>query len=763
MRTGILLCGALLACACAAAAETHTVLIEAEAFQDKGGWVVDQQFMQQMGSPYLMAHGMGEPVEDARTRVKVPAAGQYRVLVRTWDWASPWNVAESPGKFQVLVNGKPLAPTFGAKGAKWDWQEGGTVELSGSAEIALHDLTGFNGRCDAIILTTDAKLSPPNAGEAMAAFRRTLLGLPEEPEDAGQFDLVVVGGGIAGTCAAVSAARLGLNVALVHDRPVLGGNNSSEIRVHLGGDIFKPPYPALGGIVAELGPRQGGNAQPAHVYEDEKKLRVVQGEKTLHLFENVHVLAVEREGSRIAAVVGQHIENGKRLRFAAPLFVDSTGDGTVGFLAGADFRYGRESRAETNEELAPEHADRQTMGTSVMWYSAKIDEPSTFPETPWAIQFYDRNYQKATAGNWNWETGFNVDQIEDFERVRDHGLRAVFGNWSYQKNKAPDKANYANRKLDWVAYIGGKRESRRLLGDVILAQQDIVEGRVFPDASVTTTWTIDLHYPIQSDQFPGEEFRSVAQHVKIKPYAIPYRCLYSRNVDNLFMAGRHISVTHVALGTIRVMRTTGMMGEVVGMAAAISKKHDTTPRGVYEKHLDELKELMQRGVGKALPPRSAAALAPPPWLKDAGPNLARQAKVAVSSRYDANMYAPEAINDGQIDTGNNRGRWVSNTELPHEVELRWTTPQAVSAVRIVSGQSGSGTAQTPITDFAFQYHDGQAWRDVPGAKAEDNEAVDWAARFAPVQTDRLRMTVTRAPGDLARLWELEVYNPPKAE
>jgi hypothetical protein len=156
-------------------------------------------------------------------------------------------------------------------------------------------------------------------------------------------------------------------------------------------------------------------------------------------------------------------------------------------------------------------------------------------------------------------------------------------------------------RLGWVAYIGGKRESRRLMGDVILQEQDIAGRREFPDASVTATWSIDLHEPTakQKAQFPGGEFRSVASFGKKAPYAIPYRCFYSRNVENLFMAGRNISVTHVALGTVRVMRTTGMMGEVVGMDDAIARKHDTTPRGVYENHLGELKAAMTRGVGKS--------------------------------------------------------------------------------------------------------------------------------------------------------------------
>jgi len=588
--------------------EPPAVLIEAEGFDELGGWVVDQQFIGQMGSPMLLAHGLGVPVEDAATAVELPAAGTYHVWVRTRDWAAPWKAGGAPGRFQVLVDGKPLATTFGTEGAKWHWQEGGTIQVAGGkAKVALHDLTGFDGRCDAILFAAGADFSPPDDGQPLAAFRRQALALPEEPDDAGQFDLVVVGGGMAGTCAAVSASRLGLKVALIQDRPVLGGNNSSEVRVHLGGEIRQPPYPALGGLVDELDPGPGENAQEAAKYDDEKKLRVVAAEKNLFLSLSTHTFKVEKEGNRIVAVVAKKTRSGKELRFRAPLFADCTGDATVGYLAGADYRYGRESRQETGEPLAPEQPDRQTMGTSVMWYSVETDAPTTFPDCPWAIQFNEQNYQKALAGDWDWETGFCRDQIEEFELIRDHGLRAVYGNWAFQKNHAPDKERYARRKLGWVAYVGGKRESRRLLGDVVLQQQDVVKAREFPDASVTTTWSIDLHFPVQSDRFPGEEFRSRAEFLKLKPYPIPYRCFYSRNVDNLFMAGRNVSVSHVALGTVRVMRTCGMMGEVVGMAAAVCRRHNTTPRHVYTNYLDELKELMTHGVGKQPPPPAKPA------------------------------------------------------------------------------------------------------------------------------------------------------------
>jgi len=582
-------------------AGAQVILVEAESFANHGGWVVDQQSIDQMGSAYLLAHGLGRPVADAATVVRFPTPGRYRVWVRTRDWVAPWNAPGAPGRFQVLVDRKPLGALFGTQGAKWHWQDGGAVDIgSDQAVVALHDLTGFEGRCDAIFFTSDMNFVPPDEGELLTAFRGMVLSLPEEPQDAGSFDLVVVGGGIAGTCTAVSAARLGLQVALIQDRPVLGGNNSSEVRVHLNGEVNQPPYPALGGVVNELDTGLRGNAQPAEHYNDQQKLKVVLAEKNIHLFLNMHAYKVEKQGNRIVAVIARQTEDTGRWRFTAPLFADCTGDGTLGFLAGADWRMGRESKEETGESLAPEKPDRMTMGASVQWYATEAARPVSFPDCPWALQFTEKSCQYLTRGDWDWETGMNRNQITEFEYIRDHALRAVYGNWAFLKNQSQRKAKYANLQLEWVAYIAGKRESRRLLGDVILKQQDVQRRRSFTDAFVTTTWSIDLHYPNpeNSKYFPGEEFRSIAKYLRIKPYAIPYRCFYSRNIENLFMAGRCISVTHVALGTVRVMRTCGMMGELVGMAASLCKKYDTNPRGVYENHLGRLKQLARVGVGK---------------------------------------------------------------------------------------------------------------------------------------------------------------------
>ena len=576
----------------------NAVLVETESFANKGGWVIDQQSMDVMGSPYLMAHGMGIPVADASTTVTFPKKGKYRIFVRTRNWTAPWS-DEAAGRFTVLIDGKSLSKVFGLNEQEWSWVEGGTVTVNNTrVEIALHDLTGFNGRCDAIYFTTDKSDVPPNNLEGLQALRKDLLGIDKDPEES-EFDFVVIGGGVSGTCAAISAARLGVKVALVQNRPLLGGNNSSEVRVHLGARINLEPYPALGNLVNEIGPDRGGNAQPKDYYEDDKKLRAVQNEPNISLFLNYHANQVVTEGGKIVKVIAQNLETGKKQAFSAPMFADCTGDGTIGFLAGAEYMSGRESRATFNEPTAPEVADNLTMGISVQWFSEKQDTPSDFPDINWGLPWSDEKAFAITRGDWDWETGMGKDMINETESIRDYGLLVVYSNWSYLKNHYTPKEKFRNEKLTWVAYIGGKRESRRLVGDYILTENDLINQNFLPDGTAPTSWTIDLHYPDPEnlEKFDGEAFRSIAVHTKIYPYPIPFRCLYSKNIDNLMMAGRDISVSHVALGTVRLMRTGGMMGEVIGMAASVCKDKNVTPRDIYKSHFSDLEKLMLKGTG----------------------------------------------------------------------------------------------------------------------------------------------------------------------
>jgi len=718
----------------------HQVLVEAESFSDFGGWVVDQQAMDQMGSPYLLAHGLGVPVKDASATLTFPAPGTYHVWVRTFDWVARWNAPGQPGRFQVAIDGNPLPTAFGTKGADWAWHDGGEAQITKTtATLALHDLTGFEGRCDAILFTTDGKFQPPNDLAALTAFRRSALGLPAAPDPAGSFDLVVVGGGIAGTCVAISSARLGLTVALVQDRPVLGGNNSSEVRVWLSGRASVKPYPCIGEIVREMNTRQKTCPATAPEYADDRKLALVKAESNISLFVNCHANEAETQGDRIVAVVAQHILTARRLRFVGRWFADCTGDGTIGFLAGADHEMTRKGH----------------MGRTNLWRVVDTGQPCSFPRCPWAHDLTDKPFphQLSRLGKWFWESGFDHDPIAEGERIRDNNFRAMYGAWDCLKNV---RKLYPNHRLQWAAYIAGKRESRRLLGDVVLTKDDLMQTREYPDGSVPTSWSIDLHLPAKPyvKGFEEDPFISKAHFTHYKrPYWIPYRCFYSRNVANLFMAGRDVSVTHEALGTVRVMRTTGMMGEVVGRAAYLCKAHQTDPRGVYESHLDELKELLLKRLSK---PRPRVV---PDWVKRAGKNLAREARVTVLASRNADEWPPSQINDGEADTDLNELRWLSAPQLPHWIELAWEKPQTIGIVRVISGYNSGGSVADPIADFVLQHHDGNEWQDLEGTQVTGNREVDWHVAFGPVTTRRVRLLVTKTQIKISRIWEVEVYGP----
>ena len=568
----------------ASAASAATLLVEAESFEDRGGWKLDTQFIREMGSPYLLAHGLGRPVADATTTVSIPTAGTWHVWVRTKDWVARWKAPGTPGRFQLLVDGKPLEATFGTEGAEWGWQPGGTVDLpAGEISLALHDLAGFDGRCDCIAFTSGPE-PPPNDSAILPGWRRTALGLPAEPETKGPYDLVVIGGGYSGMGAAISAARQGLTVALVQDRPVLGGNGSSEVRVWAMGLIRRGRYPRIGEIVEEFADKATKSPGTYEEFEDAKKERIVRAEPTIDLFLNTHAFAVTREDNQILSVTALDTRTSRELEFTGSFFCDATGHATIGHLAGA--------------ETVMEPKGR--MGMSNMWAWANSDQPESFPETPWALplEMADFPYPRDFHGQWFWESGFDKDPLADAEGIRDWNLRAVFGAFNAMKNRG-GAADHANAELTWVAYIGGPRESRRILGDVVLSQEDIVEKKEFPDGCVPSTWSIDLHYPKEeyAKKFPDNPFISIAVHDRRVDrsvgYPVPYRCFYSKDVENLFMAGRCISVTHEALGTVRVMKTCGMMGEVVGKAVSVAVRHGTTPRGVYENHWDEMDELLK--------------------------------------------------------------------------------------------------------------------------------------------------------------------------
>ncbi|MGC9343911.1 MAG: FAD-dependent oxidoreductase [Bacteroidales bacterium] len=583
MRQSLLLLLLVLLFSCKSPQENESsILIEAESFQNKGGWMVDPQYVEQMGSPYLLAHGLGQPVNDAEAVFQVEEKGKYNCWVRTMNWApGEW---QAPGRFQIIVNDKLMDEILGSIEG-WSWQYAGNVSLEkGENRISLKDLTGFDGRCDAVFFST-SKESPPDDFKALEEWRNQQHRLTQVPEKSMNFDLVITGGGIAGCAAAIAAAEEGMKVALIHDRPVLGGNASGEIRVHTLGI-----YGYFERILKMLDTEHYPNGDPKAHQEDEGRLRNIQKYENIKLYLNWRAYDAFADDNEIEYVDARQTSSGERLRFTAPLFVDCTGDGWIGYWAGAEYNYGRESVYtydegwdEHGELWSPEEPDSFVMGASILWRSQNAGKSVEFPKVPWALEV-SKDHSSAN-GEWYWEYSSNeLHQVEDAEKIRDHMLKAIYGSFYNEKQKEGNDS----LELQWVGYLLGKRESRRLTGDYIFSFKDVTEQRLFPDAVVMEDREVDVHYQQFLVDPSKPDFLSEALFYKTPRYYIPYRSLYSKNINNLFMAGRCFSCSHVGLGGPRVMRTTGQMGAAVGYAASICKKHNVLPRDVYEKHLDEL-------------------------------------------------------------------------------------------------------------------------------------------------------------------------------
>jgi hypothetical protein len=578
---------ALLAWLIPAPAPGATVIwCEAELFDDLGGWLRDAQFVDQMGSPFLLAYGLEGPVKDAVTTVEVPAAGQYRLWVRARDWLPEF----SPGRFQVLLDGKPREHVFGQSKAKgWIWEDGGTQALAaGRLKVQLHDLSGHYGRCDALVLTDDAGYRPPDDLKALDAQRIAHGGVSREVKKLEPFDTVVVGGGLAGTFAAVASARMGCKTVLIQNRPVLGGNGSSEVLVNPEGDTTREPLdPAEGGIIEEVrGPVAG--------YSD-RMLKLCEHQPNLTLLLNTHATGVElRAPGAIAAVTALCVTTKQRLLIPGTTFIDCTGDGEIGFWAGAEWRHGREPRSMYHESRAPVEADGHTMGGTLRYATEKTTAPVEFHAPPWARKFEKCSdftkgrHPQLSFGGWQWvlEYGGMSNTFTDAEEIRDELLRILWGAWDHLKNHCPKVAAEADKyKLTWVSYVVGKRESRRIIGDHVLIESEIAKKELFPDRVSYAGWGIDIHPPGGFyDTAPPATFSH-----KVK-FSIPFRCLYSKDVCNLMMAGRCISVSHVALGATRVMITCGLQGQAVGTAAGFCKLHQADPRTVGQRYIADLQQ-----------------------------------------------------------------------------------------------------------------------------------------------------------------------------
>ena len=423
-------------------------------------------------------------------------------------------------------------------------------------------------------------------------------------------DVCVIGGGLAGLIAAVSAARHGARVLLMQDRPMLGGNASSEVRMWVRGAAGRENRET--GILQEL-ELENIYRNPTMNYSlwDSVMLQAVLQEKNITLLLNCSCMDCETENGRIVSVTGWQLNTYSFHRVHAQVFLDCSGDSVLAPISGAAYRVGREGKAEFDEYGAPEAADRKTMGNSCLIQARETDHPCPFTPPEWAYVYpddasmynKDHDFTKTFTNFWWMELGGEQDTIADAQEVNMELLRVAFGVWDHIKNHGDHGAE--NWELEWVGFLPGKRESRRYEGDYILNQRDLEEGHDFPDTVAFGGWTMDNHDPrgLRCDGYSSV-------HIKPKvPYAIPYRSLYSRNVGNLMFAGRNISATHMALSSTRVMATCSVIGQAVGTAAALCARYGCLPRDIYQSHMDELQaQLLDDGCllpGHTRPPRGS--------------------------------------------------------------------------------------------------------------------------------------------------------------
>ena len=406
-------------------------------------------------------------------------------------------------------------------------------------------------------------------------------------------DVCVVGGGMAGLIAAVAAARHGARVLLMQDRPMLGGNASSEIRMWIRGAAGKENRET--GILQEI-ELENIYRNPGMNYSiwDSVLYQTVRQEENISLLLNCSCLDCETADGRITAVTGWQLNTYTLHRVEARLFLDCSGDSILAPLSGAAYRVGREGKDEFDEYGAAEIADRKTMGNTILLEARQTDHPCPFTPPEWDYVYpddesmYNKNHDfiKTGVNFWWMELGGEQDTIADAQEIGEELLKVAYGVWDHIKNRGDHGAE--NWELEWIGFLPGKRESRRCEGDYMLNQRDLEEGHSFPDTVAFGGWTMDNHDP-RGLRFDGYSSRHIQTKV---PYAIPFRCLYSRNVDNLLFAGRNISATHMALSSTRVMATCSVMGQAVGTAAALCIRHGCLPRALDGEHIGELQRCL---------------------------------------------------------------------------------------------------------------------------------------------------------------------------
>lgn len=489
------------------------------------------------------------------------------------------------------------------------------------------------------------------------------------------FDVVVIGAGMAGISAAVASARNGAKTVLINDRSCLGGNASSEIRVTVNGVAhLKPdgrPERETGIIEELLIENRAKNAQESYPVWDHVVYDFVTREPNLTVMLNTQAIDAEMKGNKIVSVTCWQLTTETEIILLAPLFIDCSGDGMMAAKAGAFYRTGREGKAEFNETFAPDIPDGWQMGASILMQAKDMGKPMPYDPPSFAIKFddkkaHDRKITQFIDGFWWVELGSEYDIVEVQEKNRHKLMGYLHGVWDYVKNsgKFPNSENYA---LDWVGSLPGRRESRRFIGDYILSERDLVDHKDFEDAIGFGGWSLDEHNPGGIENLTARP--SFFHHKFKKIYQVPFRSLYSVNIDNLMFAGRNASLTHIALSSTRIQGTCALMGQAVGTAATMCIKKDIIPREIAKNHMLELQEQLMRD-DVYIPKRIA---------KD--PNdLARKASLVFASSTTSGD-VKNLTNGISRDIDGQINHWCSDG-LYSNVQLEWENPIALSKVEL---------------------------------------------------------------------------------
>lgn len=580
-------------------------------------------------------------------------------------------------------------------------------------------------------------------------------------------DLVVAGGGMAGVCAAIAAARNGSKVILIQNRSRLGGNASSEIRMHISGASALNQVWRETGILEELVLTEAvENPQRSYEIWDYILYDKVVSEANIILLLDASVYEAKIEKNKISTLKAICSQTEEIYEISAKFYADCTGDATLASVAGAEFMRGREAKSLWNESLGEEVADNKSMGNSLLFTASKFDRAMPFTPPKWARKYTSKDFVKREITQWEYgywwlELGGLEDVVKDGQKIRHDLAATLFGVWDYIKNSGnhPDAENWA---LSWVGMIPGKRESRRVTGDYILKQADVMKDQRFEDRVAYGGWPLDDHPPEGMD---GAGLIPARQIPISGPYSIPLRTLYSKNITNLFTAGRNTSVSHVALSSTRVMATCALLGQAVGTAAAYCNKFALAPTQLVKstKHIHTLQQILLRQDQGLLD-----------VVNQDTNDLARQASVTASSETTDGraMQVIDGINR-DIKDGKTH-QWKAELSKGEQwIELKWSSPKKINRIEItfdtglnrflrISPQDGVYNNQIrraqpeTLADYVI---DGSLKQNKTRLVSKQNNFLRKVVHhFNTAEIDTLRLTALKSNGDeLARIFEIRCY------